>query len=81
MMFGHIIGLKWVLAGLPNLFLKRSCMLCAHMCLPGQVRGEGRYTLTLVFEAKNLKLSDFEDRQVLLNFLPGHFPLSPRISF
>jgi hypothetical protein len=51
------------------------------MCLPGQVRGEGRYTLTLVFEAKNLKLSDFEDRQVLLNFLPGHFPLSPRISF
>jgi len=29
-----------------------------------QVRGPGRYCLTLVFAAKNLKLSDFEDRQV-----------------
>jgi hypothetical protein len=29
-----------------------------------QVRGQGRYCLTLIFEAKNLKLSDFEDRQV-----------------
>lgn len=28
-----------------------------------EVRGQGRYCLTLVFEAKNLKLSDFEDRQ------------------
>ncbi len=48
-------------------------MLCAHMCLPGQVRGEGRYTLTLVFEAKNLKLSDFEDRQVIPQFPPWTF--------
>jgi hypothetical protein len=48
-------------------------MLCAHMCLPGQVRGEGRYTLTLVFEAQNLKLSDFEDRQAKFQsfFGPG----------
>ncbi|KAG0592542.1 hypothetical protein KC19_1G261400 [Ceratodon purpureus] len=28
-----------------------------------EVRGQGRYCLTLIFEAKNLKLSDFEDRQ------------------
>jgi hypothetical protein len=48
-------------------------MLCAHMCLPGQVRGEGRYTLTLVFEAKNLKLSDFEDRQVTPQFPSWRF--------
>ncbi|CAK9205375.1 unnamed protein product [Sphagnum jensenii] len=38
-----------------------------------EVRGEGRYTLTLVFEAKNLKLSDFEDRQAKFQsfFGPG----------
>lgn len=28
-----------------------------------EVRGQGRYCLTLIFEAKNLKLSDFEERQ------------------
>ncbi|KAG0594648.1 hypothetical protein M758_UG096100 [Ceratodon purpureus] len=34
-----------------------------HPYLHPWVRGQGRYCLTLIFEAKNLQLSDFEDRQ------------------
>lgn len=38
--------------------------------LVSQVTGDGRYCLVLVFEAKDLQLSDFEKRQVTENYDP-----------